>query len=72
MRVGDFYIVPESKEEDDFIDSELNFLLDLSLRGKETIKTKDEYGKIVLDRFNAWNKGKTHDSKNSKASNIDS
>lgn len=57
MKIGDFYIVPESIEEDKFIDQEIDFLLDLSLRGHDYIKNKDEYGKIVLNRLNIWNKG---------------
>ena len=54
MKFGDFFIVPESQQEDTFIDEEIKYLLKISFREREKIKSTDEYQKLVEQRYNAW------------------
>lgn len=53
MQIGDFYVVTETKDEDDFVDDNIELLLDMSLRQRTTISTK-EYSTIITNLFNEW------------------
>ena len=54
MKFGDFFVVPESKQEDSFIDDEIKFLLKVSFREREQIKSIEEYKKLVEQRYDQW------------------
>lgn len=54
MKIKNFYIIPESRLDDQFIDEELDYLLEISLHRRNEIKTKEEYEKLVIQRFNSW------------------
>ena len=55
MQIGDFYVVTETKDEDDFVNDNIELLLDISLRQITKISAK-EYSVIITNLFNEWRK----------------
>lgn len=55
MQIGDFYVVTETKDEDDFVNDNIELLLDISLRQRTKISAK-EYSVIITNLFNEWRK----------------
>lgn len=55
MQIKDFYVIAETSEELTFIDTNIELMLDLSLRQRD-ILTTDEYQQIITNRLEAWRK----------------
>jgi len=49
-----FCIIPENAIEEEFIEHEIKFLIDVSIHKQHEIKDKDTYIKIVKNRFIDW------------------
>ena len=54
MIYKDFCMDPENKLDEEFIDSELDFLIDVSIKHADRIKDKTEYATIVKERYKLW------------------
>jgi hypothetical protein len=54
MKIREFYVIPESKEDEVFIEQEMDFLLDVSLRRRREIQTKENYEDLILRRMGSW------------------
>jgi len=52
MQINEFYVIPETEEEERSIDDDIEFLLDVSLRHVNLTFT--HYKEIINDRFNEW------------------
>jgi len=57
MQIKDFYVIPETEEETIFIDKNIEFFLDLSIRQTEYLSLT-KYNELVIGRFNNWKEGK--------------
>ena len=55
MQIKDFYVIAETSEELTFIDTNIELMLDLSLRQRD-ILTTDEYQQIITNKLEAWRK----------------
>lgn len=53
MQIKDFYVIAETSEELTFIDTNIELMLDLSLRQRD-ILTTDEYQQIITNKLEAW------------------
>ena len=54
MKIDDFFVIPETDEEEKFVDEEIDFLLDVSIKKRDEIKDKTTYADLVRDCFNKW------------------
>jgi hypothetical protein len=53
MKIKEFYVVPETKEEHQFVEEDIKFFLDISLRSDSEL-TIIKYEELIISRFNEW------------------
>jgi hypothetical protein len=54
MLIKDFYVVPENNVDERFVDEEIGFLIDVSIRNRNSFKNDMEYKEVVEERYNSW------------------
>lgn len=54
MIYKDFCIQPETELDEEFVESEIKFLLDVSLRRQDEIKNAIEYAYIIKQHYKIW------------------
>jgi hypothetical protein len=54
MLIKDFYVVPENNVDEKFVDEEIGFLIDVSIRNRNSFKNNMEYKEVVEERYNSW------------------
>lgn len=62
MQIKKFYIIPETNDEVKFADENILFLLDLSLRRKDTLPL-NSYTALITECFNNWKEEKIENGK---------
>ena len=53
MKVKNFYVIPETSIEDAFIEDNIKFMLDLSLRQSDFLTIGDYYT-IITNKLEVW------------------
>jgi len=56
MLIKDFYVVPENNIDERFVDEEIGFLIDVSIRNRRKFNSVDEYVEVVERKYNDWMK----------------
>jgi len=54
MQIKEFYIVPENKLDETFIDDEMSFLIDVSIRQRDKFTSVSEYIDKINNRYDLW------------------
>ena len=54
MLIKEFYVIPENEIDELFIDEEMSFLIDISIKNRNAIDSIEEYKKLIENKYNAW------------------
>jgi hypothetical protein len=54
MLIKDFYVVPENNIDERFVDEEIGFLIDVSIRNRSRFNSVEEYIEVVEKKYNDW------------------
>lgn len=54
MLIKEFYVIPENEIDELFIDEEMSFLIDVSIKNRSSINSVEDYKKLIENKYNAW------------------
>jgi len=54
MIYKDFCIQPETKIDEEFIEQEMDFLIEVSIKNQELYKDTASYAAVVKQRYSTW------------------